>query len=145
MSTLLQRHQRTLELDRPPLDFTPDILELTPHPQIFVPEQPVTARGDPSVVDTWRGRTWRSLRSVAPASGPDGHSVILVVGVVDNVCAEAEVGKLLLALVLHLVAALMSHDLRVKRSGVHLTPSPRIGLFHHGDLTPSPRMLLGAW
>ena len=75
MSNLLPRHQRTLELDRLPLDFTPDILELAPYPQIFVPEQLVTARGDPSVVDTWRGRTWRSLRSVAPASGPDGHSV----------------------------------------------------------------------
>ena len=70
MSNLLPRHQRTLELDRLPLDLTPDILELAPYPQIFVPEQLVTARRDPSVVDTRRGSTWRSLRSAAPGSGP---------------------------------------------------------------------------
>ena len=75
MSNPLPRHQRTLELDRLPLDFTPDILELAPYPQIFVPEQLVTARRDPSVVDTRRGSTWRKLRSAAPGSGPDGHSV----------------------------------------------------------------------
>ena len=75
MYNLPPRHQRTLELDRLPPDFTLDILELAPYPQIFVLEQLVTARGDPSVVDTWRGRTWRSPRSVAPASGSDGHSV----------------------------------------------------------------------
>ena len=51
MYNLPPRHQRTLELDRLTLDFTPDILELEPPPQIHGPEQAVTARRSPSVVD----------------------------------------------------------------------------------------------
>ena len=55
MYNLPPRHQRTLELDRLTLDFTPDILELVPHPQIPGPEQAVeqavTARRNPSAAD----------------------------------------------------------------------------------------------
>ena len=66
-------HHRMLELDRLTLDLTLHILELVPHLQIPGPEQEVTARKNPSVVDTRRGSTWRRLRSAATGSGHTGH------------------------------------------------------------------------
>ena len=76
MSDLAPRHHRMLELDRLTLDLTLHILELVPHLQIPGPEQEVTARRNPSVVDTRRGSTWRKLRSAASGSGAEGHIVL---------------------------------------------------------------------